>query len=86
MPLLLPHDACTSCGAPIVRSFATFEPLPVVEFELADGITEDEAAALLASEPQLHCARWYFPTWIHASLNELNYFCGGIFYCWCTFK
>jgi hypothetical protein len=53
MPLLTPHDACTSCGAPIVRSFATFEPLPVVEFELADGITDEEASALLASEPQL---------------------------------
>ena len=28
-------DVCPSCGAEIIRSFATFEALPLVEFELA---------------------------------------------------
>ena len=58
MPLLPPHDDCISCGAPVVRSFATFEPLPVVEFELADGITDEEATRLLASEPELQRTRY----------------------------
>lgn len=33
---------CTSCGMPFVRSFLTFEHLPVVEFHLAPGITDAE--------------------------------------------
>lgn len=65
MPLLPNQDACSSCGAVIVRSFATFEPLPVVEFELADGITDEEAATLLASEPTSQPA-WYASCWLHS--------------------
>ena len=44
-------DACSSCGAAVQRSFATFDPLPLVEFELAEGISDEEAIDLLASEP-----------------------------------
>lgn len=52
IPLLAAHDACATCGATTIRSFVTFEPLPVIEFELADGISDDDAARLLAAEPQ----------------------------------
>lgn len=36
-------DFCTSCGAPFLRSFITFEVLPLVEFELEPGISDAEA-------------------------------------------
>ena len=38
---------CVGCGAAIVVSPATWEPLPVVEFELEDGIGDAEAWALV---------------------------------------
>ena len=44
-------DACPACGAAVQRSFATFDPLPLVEFELAAGISDGDAADLIASEP-----------------------------------
>ncbi|KAF6264914.1 hypothetical protein COO60DRAFT_1621541 [Scenedesmus sp. NREL 46B-D3] len=43
-------DFCTSCGAPFLRSFITFEVLPLVEFELEPGISDAEAAALLGED------------------------------------
>lgn len=53
LPLLgTSGDACASCGAAVVRCFATFEPLPLVEFELAEGITDEQAEALIAAEPR----------------------------------
>jgi intraflagellar transport protein 122 len=59
LPLLsLRGESCSSCGAKIVRSFATFEPLPIVEFELAKGISDDEAKQLLAAEPRQHHMRY----------------------------
>ena len=57
IPLLATNDACPTCGSAIVRSFVTFEPLPVIEFELADGISDDEAARWLAAEPRWHESR-----------------------------
>jgi hypothetical protein len=50
---LLNHhgDECPACGARIVRCFATFQPLPLVEFELAPGLSDDEAQTLLEAEP-----------------------------------
>lgn len=52
VPLVNSHgDACPSCGAEILRSFATFEALPLVEFELAPDVTEADAQALLTSHP-----------------------------------
>ena len=42
---------CTSCGMPFVRSFLTFEHLPVVEFHLAPGITDAEVGVERVSTP-----------------------------------
>lgn len=43
-------DFCTACGAPFLRSFITFEVLPLVEFELEPGISDAEAQALLGED------------------------------------
>jgi hypothetical protein len=43
-------DFCTSCGAPFLRSFLTFEVLPLVEFSLEPGISDAEALALLGED------------------------------------
>ncbi|KAK9825926.1 hypothetical protein WJX81_007354 [Elliptochloris bilobata] len=45
-------DACAACGARYVRSFLTFESLPLVEFSLAPGISDAEAEELLREGPQ----------------------------------
>ena len=44
-------DVCISCGQRFVRSFVTFEHLPLVEFELADGISASEARKLINEDP-----------------------------------
>ncbi|KAJ1568295.1 hypothetical protein HK405_002985 [Cladochytrium tenue] len=50
-------DVCHNCQEPFVRSFYSFEVLPLVEFVLDDGITDDEAAVLIAKEPPLQLGR-----------------------------
>ena len=51
-PLLNPQgDFCSHCTAPFVRSYLTFEHLPLVEFELAPGVSDEEALRLLDEEP-----------------------------------
>lgn len=47
---MLQGDFCTNCGAPFLRSFTTFEVLPLVEFELETGISDAEAAALIGED------------------------------------
>lgn len=44
-------DRCVDCGHQFVRSFASFDTLPLVEFYLEDGLEDAEAIALLAEEP-----------------------------------
>jgi intraflagellar transport protein 122 len=44
-------DVCISCGGRFVRSFVTFEHLPTVEFEVADGISASEARKLINEDP-----------------------------------
>jgi hypothetical protein len=44
-------DFCFNCGNAFHRSFLTFEHLPLVEFELEDGVSDAEAIALLDEEP-----------------------------------
>jgi len=44
-------DACINCGAAFVRSFLTFEHLPLVEFVLDASVADDEATALIDEEP-----------------------------------
>lgn len=40
-------DVCINCGATFIRSFVTFDHLPLVEFELEGGISDSEAMQLL---------------------------------------
>jgi intraflagellar transport protein 122 len=40
-------DYCISCGAPFLRSFVTFEHLPLVEFELEQDIGDEEASRIV---------------------------------------
>lgn len=42
---------CTNCGQPYVFSFASFEPLPLVEFIVPDEITDEEALNLIDYVP-----------------------------------
>lgn len=42
---------CSNCGQPFVFSFASFEPLPLVEFVLPDDISDEEALNLIDSVP-----------------------------------
>jgi len=46
-------DFCINCGAPFIRSFVTFEHLPLVEFELDAGISDDEAVRLIGEDAGL---------------------------------
>lgn len=45
-------DVCISCGGRFVRSFVTFEHLPMVEFEVAEDITPKEARKLIRQVPE----------------------------------
>lgn len=50
VPLLtLPGDRCPQCFHPFVRSFITFEVLPLVEFTLANELQDEEAANIITS-------------------------------------
>ncbi|KAL3157460.1 hypothetical protein ABBQ32_011927 [Trebouxia sp. C0010 RCD-2024] len=44
-------DACNTCRNAFIRSFLTFEALPLVQIELAEHITDEQAAALLEEDP-----------------------------------
>ncbi|KAL5515597.1 hypothetical protein EMCRGX_G000787 [Ephydatia muelleri] len=47
---------CSNCRQPFVFSFVSFEVLPVVEFFLAEGISDDEAMKLIQMEaPRRNC-------------------------------
>eukprot|EP01061_Rhynchopus_euleeides_P016277 TRINITY_DN27556_c0_g1_i1.p1 TRINITY_DN27556_c0_g1~~TRINITY_DN27556_c0_g1_i1.p1 ORF type:complete len:1234 (+),score=571.29 TRINITY_DN27556_c0_g1_i1:232-3933(+) len=46
-------DGCTQCLHPFVRSFCSFDHLPLVQFELSDGISDEEALAILSSNSRL---------------------------------
>ncbi|KAL1117127.1 hypothetical protein AAG570_004455 [Ranatra chinensis] len=46
-PLSTPPNACTNCRQPFVHSFVTFEVLPLVEFQIEEGISDAEAMRLL---------------------------------------
>lgn len=50
-PLLNPQgDHCINCGAPFIRSFVTFEHLPLVEFELDPSLSDEDASRLLGED------------------------------------
>ena len=38
---------CNNCGQPFIYSFVSFEILPLVEFQLEEGISDREACALI---------------------------------------
>lgn len=45
------RDACGFCSQPVIRSFISFDQLPIVEFFLEDNITHDNATKLLKVRP-----------------------------------
>ena len=49
--------ACTQCHQPFVFSFYSFEVLPVVEFVVADGISDDEAQRLIKNDSMVSSSR-----------------------------
>ncbi len=40
--LALQGDVCNTCGHGVVRSFLTFEPLPLLQFQVASHISDDQ--------------------------------------------
>ena len=44
-------DRCTACAHPFARSFASFEPLPLVRFVPERLISQEEALSLVRREP-----------------------------------
>ncbi|KAL0031263.1 hypothetical protein WJX77_012099 [Trebouxia sp. C0004] len=50
-------DICNTCGNGVVRSFLTFEPLPLLQFQVASHISDDQAAALLEEDPEPHLSQ-----------------------------
>lgn len=46
-PLSANTNSCVNCGQKFVHSFVSFELLPLVEFVLEDGISDDEAVRLI---------------------------------------
>jgi len=44
-------DSCMNCGHPFIRTFLGFDILPLVEFQLEEGIPVEEALKLINSEP-----------------------------------
>ncbi|MEW5316653.1 MAG: hypothetical protein WDW38_008010 [Sanguina aurantia] len=50
-------DFCINCGAPFIRSFVTFEQLPLVEFELEPGVGDEEAVRVLGEDSGIEAAR-----------------------------
>eukprot|EP00754_Rhynchopus_humris_P012587 Rhum_TRINITY_DN14297_c3_g2::Rhum_TRINITY_DN14297_c3_g2_i1::g.78668::m.78668/K19656/IFT122; intraflagellar transport protein 122 len=46
-------DACTQCLHPFVRSFHNFGHLPLVQFELAEGLSDEEALHILNTSTRL---------------------------------
>lgn len=50
--LLMSGDVCTNCSHPFIRSFVSFEVLPLVEFLPAEGVTDEEAIDLIRTPPQ----------------------------------
>ncbi|XP_064486563.1 intraflagellar transport protein 122 homolog isoform X2 [Ornithodoros turicata] len=58
-PLLSTGHQCVRCGQSFVHSFATLEVLPLVEYTLASGISDDEAVAIIqgTQKPEKNHAR-----------------------------
>lgn len=56
---------CVACGHEFVRSFCSFDVLPLVEFVLENSVSDEEAAKLIAAQPSQgkdsrhgHADRW----------------------------
>ncbi len=47
-------DACVNCAHVFVRSFVSFETLPLVEFVLEDGLTDEEADRIITEDIGTH--------------------------------
>ena len=44
------NDCCTFCGHPFIRSFISFETIPLVEFQLNSNLTHGKAMTLIKSD------------------------------------
>jgi intraflagellar transport protein 122 len=44
-------DLCSHCGHPFIRSFCSFETLPLVQFHLDAALSHDEAMRLIETDP-----------------------------------
>lgn len=40
-----------NCGHPFIRTFGTFDPLPLVQFLPEEGLSDEEAIKLIALDP-----------------------------------
>lgn len=49
-PIIVPGERCTGCFHPFLRSFVSFETLPLVEFKLEKGITHKKFIEILNSD------------------------------------
>ncbi|CAG0883204.1 unnamed protein product [Darwinula stevensoni] len=50
-------NCCVNCAQPFLHSFSHFEVLPLVEFVLEDGITDEEAQRLIEAAPNSSSSR-----------------------------
>lgn len=59
-PLLVGRSGnrCSNCGQPFVHSYVSFEVLPLVEFELEEGISDDEAVRLIEAPVESGEKQW----------------------------
>lgn len=53
---------CINCKQPYVYSFSSFEVLPLVEFTLAEGISDEEACRLIDASPTISTANNHMET------------------------
>ncbi|KAI6231946.1 hypothetical protein M3Y95_00435200 [Aphelenchoides besseyi] len=51
-PILGGHT-CVHCNADFIYSFLSFDVLPIIEFALVDGLTDEEAEGLIKAEPPM---------------------------------
>ncbi|ERL84617.1 hypothetical protein D910_02045, partial [Dendroctonus ponderosae] len=51
-PLTSCANSCVNCGQPFVYSFVSFETLPLIEFNIEEGITDEEALRYIEAPVQ----------------------------------
>ena len=67
-------NRCNNCGQSFVHSFVSFEILPLVEFQLEEGITDKEALMLIESSAKVKIP-FCFPIILTAVSDKLKKQC-----------